>query len=219
MRILVRTLLRAGADPTYVDPEGMTVLHTAARWGLTSLMEIMASHVKDLNSIRPPLLHVAADRKLSNIRMYELLIKLGIDVNAGYEKNSFSRYGYGSSKYVCNAIHILATGEYWWYPKALKSLINAKANLEALDSKGETAIHVALTSSYPGSLSVARWYDQTLAVLIKGGADVNFVSPETGLTPLSSVLELRRGAKITQILRSSGAQLSPEHKPAMFSAL
>src|SRR5450432_1557045 len=62
----INVLLETGGDPSKSSSR-TAALHTAARWGLTSIMEKMAAKVADLrNSL---LLHSAANRELSNIQM------------------------------------------------------------------------------------------------------------------------------------------------------
>ncbi|KAI9846836.1 MAG: hypothetical protein M1830_007427, partial [Pleopsidium flavum] len=213
---LVKALLKAGADPTYTNSDALTVLHVVALWGLTSFMKIMALHVKDLNAISPPLLHVATERRHSNLEMFKLLIKLGLDVNAQHEKkldehNPPLRY---------TVMHLLANAKYWWHPTALKLLIDAGADLEISNNKGNTAIQIALVGGDEGYYhSRGFWSEQSLAVLMERGANVNVVSPGTDLTPLNLALESNRGVEIVRTLLSNGTDVSVGTKPAIFSAI
>lgn len=213
---LVKALLKAGADPTCTNSDGLTVLHVVASWGLTSFMEIMALHVKDLNVISPPLLHVATERKLSNIKMFKLLIKLGVDVNVLHEK----KWSENSLPLRHTAMHLLATGRYWWHPTALRLLIDADADMQISNSSGNTALEIALIGCDEGYYhSRGFWGERSLAVLMEYGANVNLISPETGLTPLNLALESHRGIEIVQTLVNHGADVSVGKKPAIFSAI
>lgn len=215
---LLSDLLQAGADPTTVGPNGRTPLHSAAFWGLTSMMETMSSYVDDLNALSPPLLHIAASRSLSNIQMVDLLIKLGVDVNAVFQEST-TKHWTSSEPPSYTLVHILAAGDKWWHISALRSLCDAGADVEIRDSDGKTALQRALSKHQSGSQNMGFWLDQTLDVLLAYGANVNALSPDNTSTPLTAALEARRGVQLIQKLLDRGADISLGAVPGLFVAI
>lgn len=216
---VLEAILEAGADPTATSADGLTAMHTIAHWGLTSMMKIISSYVEDMNTVWPPLLHVAATRKLSNIQMVDLLIKLGVDVNTSYKEKETEDHGLYNPVPSYTATHIFAAGELWWHVPALRSLCDAGADLESTDGDGNTALQCALTGRRSGYHGIGFWQDQTLEVLLAQGANVNAVSPENGSTPLIAALKFRRGPKIIRKLLNRGADISLGKLPALFAAI
>jgi ankyrin repeat protein len=212
-------LLRGGADPTIVGPNGRTPLHSAAFWGLTSMMKTMSSYVDDLNALSPPLLHIAASRSLSNIQMVDLLIKLGVDVNALFQENKRMHHGPSSQPPSYAAVHIFAASEKWWHISALRSLCDAGADVDIRDADGRTALQCALSSHKSSSGTMGFWLGQTLEVLLANGADVNALSPDNTSTPLTAALKARRGVQLIQKLLDRGADISLGAVPALFVAI
>jgi ankyrin repeat protein len=204
-----------------VKADGSSPLHLIARSGLTGLMKVMLPYVQDLQGFKPPLLHVALKRPIWNMEMIRLLIAHGVDINAQYlkpaSKRDSTKYSQESHQYA--AVHVLATGKYWWYPEALQELLKAGANPELINDNGETALQVALAARDPDSDKQGVWCDQTLDVLLEHGANVNIVASETSLTPLNTALESHCGPQVTQKLLDHGADGSFGPKPAIASAI
>ncbi|KAK5057680.1 hypothetical protein LTR84_011681 [Exophiala bonariae] len=218
---LLAAILEAGADPTIAGPHGLTPLHCVAYWGLISMMEIMSRYVDDLNAVSPPLLHLAATRATSNIQMVDLLIKLGVDVNASFQETN--RHYTSSPPPSFGAVHIFATGDNWWYISALRSLCEAGVDVELRDAEGRTALQCALSGWRSGSETASQaagfWRDQTLEVLLANGANVNALSPDNASTPLTEALEAKRGPQLIRRLLGSGADVSLGAIPALFVAI
>jgi ankyrin repeat protein len=216
---VVEAVLRAGADPTTITADGLTAMHTVAHWGLTSMMKIMSSYVVDMNTFSPPLLHAAARRELSNIQMVDLLIKLGVNVDALYQEKATKYHNSGSPIPSYTTMHIFAAGELWWHVSALQSLCGAGADMELTDGDGKTALQCALSGNRSGYCGTGFWRDQTLEVLLTQGANINALSPDNGSTPLIAALESKRGAKLIQKLLDRGANISLGKLPALFAAI
>ena len=213
-------LLKVGVNVTATGPDALTSVHTIAHWGLVSMMKIVACHVKDLNVFSPPLLHVAASRELSNIQMVDLLIELGVNVNAPYQEvDDEGRRSTGAPVPSYAATHILAMGEQWWNISALESLCKAGADLELTDGDGSTVLQCALNGKKSGSWGLGFWRDATLEVLLRYGANINTLSPENGLTPLIAALDSKRGRKLIQKLLDCGADITLGEVPALFAAI
>ncbi|KAE9363978.1 ankyrin [Stipitochalara longipes BDJ] len=207
-----------------VQPDGKSPLHLIAECGFTSMMRKILPFVQNVQDIAPPLLHVALRRPTWNMEMLNILIQYGVDVNAQYTEPKStpqailpSRLPSKSRQYA--AVHVLASGKHWWYPKALLALMEAGADPEALNDNGETALQLALAARHPNTLVDGFWYDQTLDVLLENGANVNLVASETKLTPLNTALESHCGSEVTQKLLAHGADTSFGPKPAIASAI
>jgi ankyrin repeat protein len=210
------TMLKAGLDPKALGPDALTPVHSVAHFGLSSMMKIIASYVKDLNGFSPPLLHVAASRGQSNIQMVDLLIKLGVNVNASYQEvDDERRRSTGEPVPSYAAAHILAMGEQWWNIAALETLCKAGAALEITDGDGNTALQCSLSGKKCGSRGPGFWRDETLEVLLRYGADVNALSPDNGTTPLVAALDSRRGRKVVQKLLDAGADITGAYSPSL----
>ena len=216
---VVNAVFQAGADPTTMGADGLTAVHTVVHWGLTSMMKIISSYVEDLNVFSPPLLHVAASRELSNIQMVDLLVKLGVNVNALYQERAKEYHSSDSPIPSYTATHIFAAGEQWWHISALQSLCDAGADLELTDGDGKTALQCALSGNRSGSHGIGFWRDQTLEVLLTQGANVNALSPDNRSTPLIAALESKKGPKLIQKLLDRGADISLGKLPALFAAI
>jgi ankyrin repeat protein len=185
------------------------------------MMKILASQVKDLNVFSPPLLHVAANRELSNIQMIDYLIQLGVNVSGSYrEVDDERRRSTGAPVPSYAAAHVLATGERYWNISALESLCKAGADLEMTDGDGNTVLRCALNGLKSGSEGAPGfWRDETLEVLLKHGANINALSPDNGQTPLIAALESTRGRKLVQKLLKCGADINLGSIPALFAAI
>jgi ankyrin repeat protein len=213
--VLVEEIMRI-KQPRLVEADGSSALQLVTRWGLVSMMEKLIPYVGDLQSISPPLLHVALERSLPNTAMVKLLIKHGVDVNFLHHATTESPRIQGNEglKTKTAALHILAAGHHWWYTKALRELLNAGADLEIKNHFGETALQIAISARGP-----SFWCDQMLDVLLEHGANVNMVASKTNLTPLNSALEAKRGPSIVKKLLNYGADGTFGPKPAIASAI
>ncbi|RMZ41376.1 hypothetical protein AFCA_004741 [Aspergillus flavus] len=221
---ILDALLGAGVDLMIKGPDGLTSVHYVVHWGLLTTMKTMAPYVKDINAFSPPLLHTAATRELSNLQMIDLLIELGIDVNASYQdpfdedaNASTDRPGPPAPEYT--ATHILAAGGQWWNIAALETLCNAGADLEITDSKGNTVLQCALAGESQGPGRHGFWRDETFEVVLRHGANINKLSPSNESTPLLVALKTKRGCKLVQRLLDHGADINLGPVPALFVAI
>lgn len=217
---LFEALIKAGGNCQARGPDGLTPVHTVAHRGLVSMMKIVAKHIHDFAVISPPLLHVASSREQSNLQTVDLLVELGVDVNAIYqEADGPQTRSTGAPIPSYAAAHILAMGEQWWNIAALDTLCKAGADIELTDADGNTVVQCALNGSKCGSLGPGFWRDETLGVLLKYVANINSVSPDNGLTPLIAALESNRDHKVIQRLLDAGADVTLGKVPAIFAAI
>jgi len=108
---LFEALIKAGGNCQARGPDELTPVHTVAHRGLVSMMKIVAEHIDDFTVFSPPLLHVASSREQSNIQMVDLLIELGVDVNATYrEAHGAGMRSTGAPIPSYAAAHILCDG-------------------------------------------------------------------------------------------------------------
>jgi len=217
---LFKALLELGVDPTAPGPDALTPVHYIAHWGLISMMRILASHIKELNVFSPPLLHVAATRKQSNIQMVKLLIELGVNVSAPYQEfDDERRRSTGAPVPSYAAAHILAMGKQWWNISALNSLCEAGADLEMTDGDGNTVLQCALNGTKCGSWETGFWRDVTSKVLLKHNANINALSPGNGMTPLMAAITSKRDKTLIRRLIDNGADITLGEPPAIFVAI
>ncbi|PLB41064.1 ankyrin repeat-containing domain protein [Aspergillus candidus] len=193
-----------------IEDDGTSALCFAVRWGCVSMMRRLVPYSGDLNSCSPPLLIVAAERRLPNIEMIKLLVECGVDPNAQYTDEKY-RHG-------VTATHILARGKHWWNVSGLACLLDAGGDTEVKTLDGKTPLHTALESGDSGYSSGEVWPDRTLQVLVQHGADVNATTSE-GVAPLHTALSNQRDGDTLALLLSSGADPSLGDTPAIFSAL
>ncbi|KAH8669767.1 ankyrin repeat-containing domain protein [Tricladium varicosporioides] len=201
-----------------VSDDGTSPLHLLARWGFCSLMERLLPYVKNINALSPPLLHAALERSLPNIEMVKVLIKAGVSIDATHLILN-KTYDRARESFSLAAIHVLATGKFWWYKLAIEELLQAGADIEIHNYSGETALQMSLSDRSPVIWGCRFWSEDQTEILLKYGANVNVVAKETGLTPLNCALSGRRGNKRIKSLLGLGANLSLGRMPAIVSAI
>ncbi|KAH8428032.1 ankyrin repeat domain-containing protein [Aspergillus melleus] len=213
----VKALLEAGVDPTVLGTAGLTAMHTAAYWGLTTILKTMSPYVADINTLSPPLLHTAALRVHSNLQIVNLLVDLGAHVDAVYTEPK-GPHGLPNPSYA--AIHVFAAGREWWHIPALHFLHIAGADLEVPDGSGRTPLLCALMGRRSGGNgSEGFWRDHTLEVLLEQGVNVNALSSDGETTPLVTALGSGRRSNIIKKLLDHGASISLGRTPALCAAI
>jgi len=159
-----------------------------------------------------PVLHAALVREISNMGMVKLLIKLGVNINARYRGEDV-RFGLTSGD---TALHVLAFSTHWWQPIAMDYLLEAGASIELQNSKGQTALHIAICGGADHSPHGGFWRQRSTAALLKRGAMVNALTSK-GETPLH--LASRTGIHSIRSLLDHGADPSLGEPPPIFSAI
>ncbi|KAF2494506.1 ankyrin [Lophium mytilinum] len=166
-------------------------------WTMEWTRKACADSVRQPSYFAPPL-HVCCERPTSNMMMLELLVdRFGVDVNERalvHAPADFHDYQLGPS-----ALHCLAHGRYWWQMDAIKYLVSKGADVNALNQKGETALHIASTIIMGEGQNF--WKFECVKVLLDLGANPN-ITDASGASCLSrantqtDVLKelLRRGA-------------------------
>jgi uncharacterized protein len=183
---LVDALLKAGADPNSALPEGETVLMTAARTGSADAIQTLVMHGANINAKeswqgQTALMWAASQNNAAAVKM---LIELGADKNERSKLLSFPEFKFETSGMV---VTVLPRGG--WTPlmyaardgaiDAVRTLADAKVDLNATDPDGTTALMYAIINAH---------FD-TAAALVEKGADPN-VADSTGTTALYSAVDM-----------------------------
>jgi len=151
-------------------------------------------------------LQVAGLEAECNLETLRFLVEtVGVDVNARYAHHS------GETR-TCpleivsggTALHVLASAKYYWQVEGLRYLLAHGAEVDALDEKGQSPLHIAAGKEIVSSTRHDKrgvWGTAATRVLLDHGADPNLLDKE-GLSPVykaSATPEamrelLRRGA-------------------------
>jgi len=184
--LLLAALLKAGANPNSTLPEGQTALMTAARTGNVESIKMLAEtgakiDAKEEWQGQTALMWAASQNNAAAVRT---LIDLGADKNERSKLLSFAEFKFETSGM---AITVLPRGG--WTPlmyaardgaiDSVRTLAEAKAELNASDPDGTTALMYAILNAH---------FD-TAAILIDKGADPN-VADITGTTALYAAVDM-----------------------------
>lgn len=226
---LLESLLASNIDPREPgdSEDEFTIVHTVVCSGQISLMKTLMPYLGNVNSISPPLLHVAVEREGSNLEMVKLLLDNRADANNVFpdhketreERYNNSRKSSSSGKFPTirephTVLHKLAVGWCWWYPKAISLLVRNGADLEVTNAEDKTALHIAISEDRCGF-----WRDQCVDALLSCGADVNKVWQKDGLTPLNLALKNGCGIEMVEKLLKHGADINVGPNPPLISAI
>jgi ankyrin repeat protein len=177
-------LLEAGADPNVVLPEGETILMTAARTGQPQLLRLLLDRGAAVDAREKwygetALIWAVAENHADAAKV---LLERGAEVNVRSAPLAFPRRRTGQS--------VLSLGN--WTPlmyaarenaiEAGRALVGAKADLNATDPDGATALVIAIINAN---------YDFA-AVLLEAGADPNIVDKEAAMGPLYAAIDMHR---------------------------
>jgi ankyrin repeat protein len=159
---MVETLIKAGADPDYIDEEGFTALMAAAAFGSHAMVDALIRNgvsVFDVTNYGWTALHLAAWS--SDSQSAALLIREGWDVNVRDFENWTP---------LMWALRNHASPDY------IRILLDAGADPSAQTYRKESGLHLACSGWVPPEL-------ESLEMLINAGVDVNSVNNK-GETPL-----------------------------------
>jgi len=219
---ILHYLLRDGDDDTikeYAELGGdlceltsyshHTFLHYIVEEGCADLLEHFGDKVAELEAHDwvqkdqescGTLLGTACERDLPSLHLVELLVdKLGVDVNAIYNRRGSSYKLQGGT-----ALHVLASGDYFWQIEALEYLLSKGPDIEARSQNGMTPLLAAIYAQY----SDGFWREETVRALLRHGANVNAtVKWPQRAGPGSSALELSDHPGVTKLLLEHGASV------------
>lgn len=150
----ITEILKSGIDltgPIFYHDE--SILHTLVRGGSHAVLEVMAPFIKDINDMKPPLLHVAVDRREINVDVIDLLLNIGADPNMTHKNiPNASRVVFPFFKpYEDHTVmQKLATGHFWWHSLALRMIAMRGGNLTTANSLGYKCVNLCETDERRG---------------------------------------------------------------------
>ena len=184
---VIDALLAAGADARGSLSSGQTMLMMAARAGSAAAIRTLVAHGAVVNAREnvlgeTALIWAAAENHADAIAA---LVQAGADVNERSIELKFPRRDYGDGK--SGRFTVLPRGG--WTPlmyaarqdakPAIRALVAARANVNAVDPDGTTALTFAVINAH---------YDAA-ALLLDLGADPN-VADARGMTPLYAAVDM-----------------------------
>jgi ankyrin repeat protein len=187
---MIEALIKAGADPNSATPEGQTALMTAARSGKADAVRVLIAHGANVNAKEEwqeetALMFAAAE---NNAEAVKLLAAAGADLNVHSKVWNFPEY-----KYETNGMAVFQLPRGGWTAlmyaarqnafQAAAALADAKADLNAQDPDGTTALHLAILNVH---------YDLA-SLLLRKGADPN-VADNSGMTAIYAAVDMRSPA-------------------------
>jgi ankyrin repeat protein len=152
---------RGLSDVDFHGEESLTALQAACRYNNIEAAKILLEEGADLNAGsaegRTPLYYAIGENE-NRLPLIELLINVGADVNVlGPEASYYPGYSWSLTG---RFTHLMLNYE---SPKVIELLLDAKAEVDARDSEGRTAL---MLHSFFGSAHI-------VTLLIEAGADVN----------------------------------------------
>ncbi len=187
---VIESLIRAGADPNTATPEGETALMTAARTGRPEAVKVLVALGANVNATekwqgQTALMWAAAENNAAAVRV---LMEVGSDASVHSTVWTFPEY-----RYQTNGMAVFLLPRGGWTAlmyaarqnakEAAAELADMKADLNAVDADGTTALHLAVINVH---------YDLA-ALLLQKGADPN-IQDATGMTPLYAAVDMRSPA-------------------------
>jgi ankyrin repeat protein len=168
-----------------------------------------------------PLLYLACSRELSNMEMIEVLIeKCGVDVNSRALVKPSEWTKPNKSIEGGTALHALAKAHCWWQLEAARYLTQNGANIESINEKGETPLHVACTGPTYADMNCTNnvygfWRIEFVKILLELGADLN-VLDNSGLSCLHKASS---SPQIMKILLEHGAHPAAGNISPIFASV
>jgi ankyrin repeat protein len=195
---LVEFLLQSGADPAAAEralPDGQTLAMLAARTGSTDALKALASHAavdvdaRETRTETTALMWAALDDRADALRY---LLRLGADPNLRSKQTDYPHLGNGvlltAPEPGVSFVGQTPLQRGGWTAlmyaarsgarDAVGALTEARADLNALDPLGESALTLAIVNGH--------W--QVVDALLDAGADPN-VADEAGSTPLYAAVD------------------------------
>ncbi|XP_014221961.2 ankyrin-1-like [Trichogramma pretiosum] len=175
---LAPELLRRGADPTWLDADGSTALHTICRDArvelLQSFFEVVDYHGKPVQiNVRDSLgntpLHLAVES--GNVTTFELLLTRGADVNLVNEEGSTPLH------LICQRLDSYRFVEVLF---KIANDIGKPVWVDVPDKEGNTALHLA----------IRHRSTRTSEILLVNGANPNLADKD-GYTALHLITKIR----------------------------
>ncbi len=200
---IVRLLIEAGANVNAADYLGQTPLEWAAKYASPEIVEMLIKAGANVNAESRYGTVLMAGRR---VEISKRLIEAGADVNAGKHTSALANAAkYGNAEQIRL---LVAKGAkindpkdppiHWaGKPEAAEAMIEAAADVNLRNAKGETALHLTKSTWSPTA--------GTVKLLIDAGADVK-AKNATGSTPLHAAVQQGK-ADIAKLLIAAGADV------------
>ena len=159
-------LINNGADINVTNEDGETPLMYASKLHNIKVVELLIQKNADINAFNN-YGNTALIYGINNLETVKLLVENGADVN-------FYKGGSTALISACEYSHERNID-------VIKYLVSKKANINAQDNKGDTALNKTLDSSDEGSIDILDF--EIANFLIEQGADVNIKNKDQ-YTPL-----------------------------------
>ena len=225
----IKLLLDHGADIHARDGRGKTPLHWIAKGSIPEALALLIAKGADVNCKTKggwTPLHAAAlyTDEITPFAVLKLLVEKGADVNAKTKKGLTPLHQAGTlekAKYLISKgavrlphpdpdLMLKEMSKYEMYgalysikgPDKLRLLMIRGGNVNAVDKKGNTLVHKAITEKLPD--------DVIIALLLEKGAKVDAANIY-GDTPLHVAVRYRRDAKAVLLIKS-GADINARCK-------
>jgi len=171
-----------------------------------------------------PTLHVACGREFSNFEVIKVLIDTcGVDVNAPAMLQPTQWKKVKEVKELVKggtALHVLAEAKHWWQLEAVKYLIQKGANIDSVNEKGETPLHIACTGPQYADMNCTQnaygyWRIDCVKALLDQGADIDHLDNDG----LSCLQKASTSPQILRILLEHGMALNVGSISPIFPAI
>ncbi|GMF34302.1 unnamed protein product [Phytophthora fragariaefolia] len=204
---MLKVLLAHGADTSERDPVGSSVLHIAAKYGATRVLDVLSStsareEVNATDSLGNTALHYAAD--CAQLEVARALLQMGADVNM-------------SNRRMAKPLHMAVGKARLGMAKLL--LEEGLADVDATDYQDNTALLLlaAMTSSDMDEYISDSEEEEEESVqlkmarlLLEHGADVNAANTATA-TPLHHAMR-RYDMELMDVLLAHGADVNQRNR-------
>ena len=177
-------LIIAGSNVNAEDILGYTPLYYTIRWKNLCILKLLLAYEAKIKSERVSggYISLMYDATFSGrIDTLQILIETGVDVNTGYLESS-----------------LLHQAVYGGNTDIVKLLIDADSNVNSIDFKGRTPLHIAAELQ---SLDI-------LKVLLKAGADIHMKN-EKGFNPLHEAM-YSRNIEVVKLLLDAGSDINSQ---------
>ncbi|KAI8654377.1 NACHT domain-containing protein [Fusarium sp. Ph1] len=193
--------------------------HVIAQYGTYEAVKELLSKARvgdDGADMLTPLQFACRESECNMLTIQYLVEKLHVDINVRCaHMDAEDRYDEDEPSPGGTALHILASADRYWQLDAMRYLIAHGADVNALNGKNESPIHVAASGKQNDSGDGGFWRSEAVNILLDHGADLNIVDEE-GHTPLHKAAD---SGDATKQLLHKGADPTVGRRSPVFQAI